>query len=89
MFLTVLGILGGLRLAAKAFRVFVLMYGKTPGPREIAWQLSGSWSRVPAHAVSFWANAPGKQRETETLHPGGRASSGPSPEYATEVAVRP
>jgi hypothetical protein len=29
------GIIGGIFLAAKAFRVFLLMYGKTPSPREI------------------------------------------------------
>ncbi len=31
----VVAIVGGIFLAAKAFRVFLLMYGKTPGPREI------------------------------------------------------
>ena len=29
------GIVGGIFLAAKAFRVFLLMYGKTPGLRDI------------------------------------------------------
>jgi ABC-2 type transport system permease protein len=33
--LMIAGIVGGIFLAAKAFRVFLLMYGKTPGPREI------------------------------------------------------
>ena len=33
--LMIAGIIGGIFLAAKAFRVFLLMYGKTPGPREI------------------------------------------------------
>jgi ABC-2 type transport system permease protein len=33
--LMIVGIVGGIFLAAKAFRVFLLMYGKTPGPREI------------------------------------------------------
>jgi len=33
--LMIAGIVGGIFLAAKAFRVFLLMYGKTPSPREI------------------------------------------------------
>ena len=33
--LMVVGIVGGIFLAAKAFRVFLLMYGKTPGLRDI------------------------------------------------------
>ena len=33
--LMIVAIVGGIFLAAKAFRVFLLMYGKTPGPREI------------------------------------------------------
>jgi len=33
--LMMVGIVGGIFLAAKAFRVFLLMYGKTPSPREI------------------------------------------------------
>ncbi len=33
--LMIAGIVGGIFIAAKAFRVFLLMYGKTPGPREI------------------------------------------------------
>lgn len=33
--LMIAGIVGGIFLAAKAFRIFLLMYGKTPGPREI------------------------------------------------------
>jgi ABC-2 type transport system permease protein len=33
--LLIAGIVGGIFLAAKAFRVFLLMYGKTPSPREI------------------------------------------------------
>jgi ABC-2 type transport system permease protein len=33
--LMIVSIVGGLWLAAKAFRVFLLMYGKTPRPREI------------------------------------------------------
>lgn len=33
--LMIVSIVGGIFLAAKAFRVFLLMYGKTPGPREI------------------------------------------------------
>ena len=33
--LMIVAIIGGIFLAAKAFRVFLLMYGKTPGPREI------------------------------------------------------
>ncbi len=33
--LLVLGIIGGLWLAAKIFRVFLLMYGKTPGLKEM------------------------------------------------------
>jgi ABC-2 type transport system permease protein len=39
IFLMVASIVGGLWLAAKAFRVFLLMYGKTPGLREIVRQL--------------------------------------------------
>ena len=36
----ILGIIGGLWLAAKAFRVFLLMYGKTPKLGEIIRLLS-------------------------------------------------
>lgn len=37
--LMVVSIVGGLWLSSKAFRVFLLMYGKTPGLREIVRQL--------------------------------------------------